>query len=44
MTFCSIVGKDHFKITFNIKNVVVESVSSFNEKKYIGIDVNVFFY
>ena len=26
MTFCSIVVKDHFKIAFNIKNVVVESV------------------
>ena len=30
MTFRSIAVKDHFKITFNIKNVVVESV---NEKK-----------
>ena len=39
MTFRSIVVKDHFKITFNIKNVVVESV---NEKKYIDIDGNVF--
>ena len=40
MTFRSIVVKDHFKILFNIKNVVVESV---NEKKYIDIDGNVFF-
>ena len=40
MTFHSIVVKDHFKITFNIKNVVFESV---NEKKYIDIDGNVFF-
>ena len=40
MTFRSIVVKDHFKITFNIKkNVVVESV---NEKKFIDIDGNVF--
>ena len=39
MTFRSIVVKDHFKITFNIKNVAVESV---NEKKYIGIDGNFF--
>ena len=38
MTFRSIVVKDHFKITFNIKNVVVESG---NEKKYIDIDGNV---
>ena len=38
MTFRSIVVKDHFKITFNIKNVVVESV---NEKKYIDIDGNI---
>ena len=41
MTFRSIVVKDHFKITFNIKNVVVDSV---NEKKYMDIDGNVFFY
>ena len=41
MTFCSIVDKDHFKITFNIKNVVVESG---NEKKYIDVDGNVFFH
>ena len=40
ITFRSIVVKDHFKITFNIKNVVVESV---NERKYIHIDGNVFF-
>ena len=39
MTFRSIVVKDHFKITFNTKNVAVESV---NEIKYIGIDGNVF--
>ena len=32
MTFCSIVVKDHFKITFNIK------------KMYIDIDGNVIFY
>ena len=34
-----LVVEDHFKITFNIKNVVVESV---NEKKYIEKDGNVF--
>ena len=34
MTFHSVVVKDHFKITFNIKNAVVESVK---EKKYIDI-------
>ena len=39
MTFRSRVVKDHFKITFNIKNVVIESG---NEKKYIDIDGNVF--
>ena len=39
MSFRSIVVQDHFKITFNIKNVIVESV---NEKKYIDIDGNVF--
>ena len=38
MTFRSIVVKDNFKITFNIKNVVVESG---NEKKYIDINGNV---
>ena len=41
MTFRSVVVKDHFKIAFNMKNVVVESV---NEKKYIDIEGNVFFY
>ena len=41
MPFRSIVVQDHFKITFHIKNVVDESV---NEKKYIDIDGNVFFY
>ena len=41
MTFRSGEVKDHFKITFNIKNVVVESV---HEKKYIDIDGNVFFF
>ena len=40
MTFHSVVVKDHFKITFNIKNAVVESVY---EKKYIDIDDNVFY-
>ena len=39
MTFRSIVVKDHLKITFNIKNVVVESVY---EKKYRDLDSNVF--
>ena len=46
MTFRSRAVKDYFKITFNIKNVVVESVY---EKVvyffgYIDIDGNVFFY
>ena len=41
MTFRSIVVKDNFKINFNIKNVVVESV---NEKKYIDIDGNIIKY
>ena len=39
MTFRSVVVEDHFKITFNIKNVVVESVY---EKKYRDLDSNVF--
>ena len=41
MTFRTIVVEDHFKITFNIKNIVVESG---NEKKYIDIDGNIFFF
>ena len=39
MIFCSVVVRDHFKITFDIKNVIVESG---NEKKYIDIDGNIF--
>ena len=40
MTFHSIVVKDHFKITFNIKNVVVES----GNEKSIQIQIVIFFH
>lgn len=39
MSFRSMIVRDYLKITFDIKNVEIESV---NERKYIGIDGKVF--
>ncbi len=39
MSFRSMLIRDYFKISFDITNVVIESV---NERKYIDIDGNIF--